>query len=142
MYNTRNITNIYFKNYQWSITFKNCESLYYTSVTYSIKHQLYFSKKKKIVQLVKNPRAMRETPVQFLGGEICWRMDKLPTPVFLGFPCGSGGKESICSVGGLGSIPGLGRSPGEGNGYPLQYSGLENSMDYTVHGHKESDTTE
>ena len=47
MYNTRNITNIYFKNYQWSITFKNCESLYYTSVTYSIKHQLYFSKKKK-----------------------------------------------------------------------------------------------
>ena len=46
MYNTRNITNIYFKNYQWSITFKNCESLYYTSVTYSIKHQLYFSKKK------------------------------------------------------------------------------------------------
>jgi len=49
----------------------------------------------------------------------------------LGFPCGSAGKESPCSVGDLGSIPGLGRSSGEGNGNPLQYSGLENS---TVHG--------
>ena len=45
------------------------------------------------------------------------------------FPCGSTGKESACKVGDLGSIPGLGRSPGEGKGYPLQYSGLENSMD-------------
>ena len=45
------------------------------------------------------------------------------------FPCGSAGKESACNVGDLGSIPGLGRSPGEGKGYPLQYSGLENSMD-------------
>ena len=46
-----------------------------------------------------------------------------------GFPCGSAGKESPCSVGDLGSIPGLVRSPGEGNGCPLQYSGQENSMD-------------
>ena len=45
----------------------------------------------------------------------------------LGFPCGSAGKESACNVGDLGLIPGLGRSPGEGKGYPLQYSGLENS---------------
>ena len=45
----------------------------------------------------------------------------------MGFPCGSAGKESACNVGNLGSIPGLGRSPGEGKGYPLQYSGLENS---------------
>ena len=45
------------------------------------------------------------------------------------FPGGSDGKESICIMGDLGLIPGLGRSPGEGNGYPLQYSGLENSMD-------------
>ena len=44
------------------------------------------------------------------------------------------GKESACDAGDLGSIPRLGRSPGEGNGYPLQYSGLENFMDYTVHG--------
>ena len=47
----------------------------------------------------------------------------------LGFPGVSNGKESSCSAGGLGSIPGLGRSPGEGNGYPPQYSGLENFMD-------------
>ena len=61
----------------------------------------------------------------------------------LGFPCGSAGKESACSVGDLGSIPRLGRSPGEGKGYPLQYSGLENSMDYiSPWGHKESGTTE
>ena len=53
---------------------------------------------------------------------------------FLGFPCGSTGKESTCNAGDLGSTPGLGRSPGEAKGYPLQYSGLENSMDYIVHG--------
>ena len=51
-----------------------------------------------------------------------------------GFPCGSAGKESTCSTGDLGSIPRLGRSPGEGKGYPLQYFGLENSMDCIVHG--------
>ena len=51
-----------------------------------------------------------------------------------GFPGGSDGTESTCNVGHLGSIPGLGRSPGEGNGFPLQYSGLEKSMDYRVHG--------
>ena len=54
--------------------------------------------------------------------------------VALGFPCGSASKESTCNAGDLDSIPGLGRSPGVGKGYPLQYSGLENSMDYTVHG--------
>ena len=72
----------------------------------------------------------------------------LPT----GFPCGSAGKESTCNAGDLGLIPGLGRSPGERKGYPLQYSGLKNSMDCIVHGvtkswtrlqgRKESDTTE
>ena len=61
-------------------------------------------------------------------------MDRLPTPVFLGFPAGSVGKESACNVGDLGLIPGLGRSHGEGKGYPLQCSGLENSMDSIVHG--------
>ena len=50
----------------------------------------------------------------------------------MSFPCGSTGKESTCNVGDLGSIPGLGRSPGEGKGYLLQYSGLENSMDCIV----------
>ena len=50
------------------------------------------------------------------------------------FHCGLAGKKSVCNVGDLGSIPGLGRSHGEGKCYPLQYSGLENSMDCIVHG--------
>ena len=50
------------------------------------------------------------------------------------FLCGSAGKESACNSGDVGLIPGLGRFPGEGKCYPLQYSGLENSMDCTVHG--------
>ena len=66
----------------------------------------------------------------------------LPTPVLLGFPCGLAGEEFTCNAGDLGLIPGLGRSPGEGKGYPLQYSGLENSLDYSPWGHQESDTTE
>ena len=75
-------------------------------------------------------------------GKIHWRKDRLPTPVFLGFPCGSAGEESAFNAGDLGSIPGLGRSPGEGKGYPLQYFGLENSMDCIIHGVAESNTTE
>ena len=67
-----------------------------------------------IAQLGKNPPAMWETPVQILGQE----------------------------EGDLGSIPGLGRHPGKGKGYPLEYSGLENSMGRIVHGVAESDTTE
>ena len=51
----------------------------------------------------------------------------------MGFPRGSAGKETACNAGDLGSVPGLGRSPGEGKGYPLQYSGLENSMECIVH---------
>ena len=50
------------------------------------------------------------------------------------FSCALAGKESTCNAGDLGSIPGSGRSPGEGKGYPLQYSGLENAMDCIVHG--------
>ena len=54
--------------------------------------------------------------------------------IFEGFPGGSAGKESACNVGDLGLIPGLGRSPGEGKGYPHQHSGLENSTDCIAHG--------
>ena len=64
----------------------------------------------------------------------------LPTPVFLVFLSDSAGKESACNMGDLGSIPGLGRSPGERKVYPLQYSGLENSMDCIVHGVSKSQT--
>ena len=53
----------------------------------------------------------------------------------MGFLCGSAGKESACNVGDLDSIPGLGRSPGGGKCHPLQYSGLENSMDCIVSTH-------
>ena len=72
---------------------------------------------------------------------------RLPTPVFLGFPGDSAGKGSAFNVGGLGSIPGLGRSPGGGYGNPLQYSCLGNLTDRgdskaTVPGvTKESDVT-
>ena len=68
--------------------------------------------------------------------------------IYVGFPGGSDSKESACEAGDLGSIPGLGRSPGEGNGDPLHYSCLENSEDRGAWqtkgpwGHRESDTTE
>ena len=72
--------------------------------------------------------------------KIPWRRNRLPTPVFLDFPGGSAGKGSACNAGALGLIPELGRSPGDGKGYPLQYSGLENSMD-NPWGRKVSDMT-
>ena len=78
--------------------------------------------------MVKNLPVMQETPVRFLGQE-----DRLPTAVFMGFPGGSDGNESACSAGDPCLIPRLGRSPGEGHSCPLQDSGLENSMDCTVH---------
>ena len=73
-------------------------------------------------------------------GKIRWRRDRLPTPVFLDFPCGAAGKECTYNVEDLGSIPGLGGSPGEGKDYPVQYSGLENSIDCIVHGVGKSQT--
>ena len=71
-----------------------------------------------------------------------WVASLYPLPLFkirlsfscLGFPCGSAGTESTRDAGDLGSITGLGRSPGERKDYPLQYSGLDNSMDCVVHG--------
>ena len=66
--------------------------------------------------------------------KILWRRNRLPFPVFLGFPGGPAGKKSACNAGDLGSVPGLGRSPGDGNGYPHHHSDLENSMDCIVHG--------
>ena len=75
-------------------------------------------------------------------------IDKLPSPVLLGFRSGSDSKESACDVGDLGLIPGLGRSPGGGHGTPLQYSCLENPhgqrglAGYSPWCHKELDMTE
>ena len=93
-----------------------------------------------VAHLVKNPPAMQETLVRFLGQDNPLEKGWLPTPVFLGIPCSSVGKESACNTGDLGSTPGLRRSPGEGKGYPLQYFGLENSMDCIVHGVTKSQT--
>ena len=86
-------------------------------------------------------------PFDFWVRKIPWRRDRLPTPVFLGFPGGSGSKESVCSVGDLDSVSGLGRSPGGGHGNPLQYSCLENLhgqrslAGYSPWGYKELDMT-
>ena len=77
-----------------------------------------------VAQLVRNLPAMQETLVQFLGQEGPLRRDRQSTPVFLGFPGASAGKESVCNAGDLVLIPKLGRSPGRRHGNPLQYSCL------------------
>ena len=86
-----------------------------------------------LAQLVKNPPVMQETLVPSLSQEDALEKSRLPTSVFWSFPGGFCGgsdiKESACNAGDLGSIPGSGRSPGEGNGNPLQHSCLENSTD-------------
>ena len=81
------------------------------------------------------------------SGRSPWRRDRLPAPVFLGFPDGSVDKESPCNAGDQSSIIGLGRSPGGGHGNPLQYSCPENphgqrSLAAAIHGISESDMTE
>ena len=72
-------------------------------------------------------------PCKYMGSSNLnsWLYLRAPSPPPHGGPVG---KESFCSAGDVGSIPGLGRSPGEGKGYPFQYSGLENSMHCIVHG--------
>ena len=72
---------------------------------------------------------MQEIPVQFLGQEDLLEKGYVIHSSILGLPCGSDGKEFTYHAGDLGLIPGLGRSPGEGNGNPLQYSCLENPLD-------------
>ena len=76
--------------------------------------------------LVKNLPTLRDTWFDSWVRKIPWRRGTLLTPGFLGFSGGSVGKESACNVGDLGSIPGLGRSPGGGQVSPLQFSCLEN----------------
>ena len=85
-----------------------------------------------IAQLVKNPPAMQETLVRSAGLKFCWRRDRLPTPVFLGFPCGSAGKESACNVGDLGLIPGSGFLGSLGKGKATHSSILAWRIPWTV----------
>ena len=82
-----------------------------------------------VAQMVRIHLQCRRPWFESSVGNIPWRRDRLPTQVFMGFPGGSDSKESAWNAGDLGSIPQLGRSPGEKNGYPLQYSCLENPMD-------------
>ena len=89
----------------------------------------YLAQASLVPQLEKNPPAMQEARFDSWVRKIPWRRRRLPTSVFLGFPGGLVGKEFACSAGDLGLIPVLGRCPGEGDGYPLQYSGLENPTD-------------
>ena len=131
-----------YTNLQQSFKF----SLIYAFNMISIKTSLGFPWASRVAQLVKNLPAMQETLVRFQGQEDPWRKDRLPIPVFLGFPGGLAGKESTCNEGDLGLIPGSGRSPGGGHGNPLQYSWLENPMDRgawqaTVHEVTKSQTT-
>ena len=105
-----------------------------TKVTGWLTLLVSFFRASLIAQLVKNPPAMQETLVRFLGQKIHWRKDNLPTSVLLGSTCGSAGNESTCNGGDAGSIPGLRWSPEEGKGYPLQYSCLENTMGPDFHG--------
>ena len=93
-----------------------------------------------VFQLVEHPPAIQRSPwFNSCVGKIPWRRAWQPTPVFLGFPGGSGGKESTYNAGDLGLIPRLGRAPGGGHGSPLQHSCLENphgnrSQGAAVHG--------
>ena len=85
-------------------------------------------------QLVRNLPAMQETQFNSWVRKIPWRMDRLSTLVFLGFPGGSAGKESTCNAGDLGSILGWEDPLEKGMATHSQYSSLENSMDCTVYG--------
>ena len=100
----------------------------------------YLSWASLIAQLVKNLPAMWETPVRFLGQEDPLEKGKATHSSIHGLSLQLSGKESAGNAGDLGSVPGLGRSPGEGKGNPLQYFGLENSMDWIVHGVTKSRT--
>ena len=87
-----------------------------------------------VALLVKNSPAVQETLVWVRVEKIPWRRDRPPSPVFLGFPGGSVGKESAWNVEDLGLIPRLGRSPGGEHGNPLQYSCLENPQGQRING--------
>ena len=108
-----------------------------------IDYPLVYSWASLVAQMIKNPPAMQETWFDSWVWKIPWRRDRLPTPVLLGFPGGSAGKESTCSVGDLGSIPGVGKIPWRRERlltpvfWPGEFHGL-----YSPWGCKESDTTE
>ena len=89
--------------------------------------------------LERSPGEGKGYPLQHSGLQLCL-FYKVGITIKGGFPGGSDGEESACNVGDLGLIPGLGRPPGGGHGNPLQYSGLENSIDCVSHGVTKSQT--
>ena len=97
-----------------------------------IVYPLQYSWASLVAQLLKNHLQCGRTGFNPWVGKIPWRRKRLPTPVFLDFPCGMADKESACNTGDVSLIPGSRRSPGEGNGNPLQYFCLENPMDRGV----------
>ena len=78
--------------------------------------------------------------MKYINHKVSYRVFSPLLKSFQSFPGGSAGKESACNAADLGLIPWLGRSPGEGKGYPLQSSGLRNSMDCIVHAITKSQT--
>ena len=130
----------------WLNPMMRCQFLFYLTyqpplakviIPFSLKYTMLFSS--LIAPLVRIRLPCERPGFNPWVGKIPWRRERLPTPV-LGFPCVSAGKESAFNAGDPGSIPGLGRSPGEGKGYLFQYSGLGNSMDSVVHGVTKSRT--
>ena len=124
---------------QWTLTFSSpVATAEFSTFVKNKYHMISFIWASLIAQFVKIPPAMQEIPVRFLGGDDLLQKDRLLTPVFLSFLCGSAGKESACNAGELGSVRGLERSLGEGKSHQLQYSGLENFMG--IHGVAKSRT--
>ena len=110
-----------------------CYVMFHPNVNY---HPLNFQlEKDETISNVKSPLSLQSETLLMIGVYNLHSFNKKK-----GFPGGSADKESACSAGDLGSIPGLGRFPGEGKGYPLQYSSLENSMDCIAHGVAKSQT--
>ena len=92
--------------------------------------QLCFLEERFIAMILpKNLPEMQETRFDYWLRKMPWRRDRLPTPVFTGFPAGSVGKEFTCNTRDLGLIPGLVRSSGGGHGNPPEYFCLENPTD-------------
>ena len=117
---------------------KNCGSGIITSNLWN-RHSAYIGQRYMLEAATLNPSPSEFKDWDFFltHGIFCWVHSNRAT---MGFPCGSVGKESACTAGDLGSIPGLGRTPGEWKGYRLQYSGLENSMDCIAYGVTKSRT--
>ena len=142
--------------YYWSAQFNSvaqscltfCDPMNCSMPGLTVHHQLLEFTQTHIHEVGDAIQQCRRPRFNSWVGKILWRRDRLSTPIFLGFPGGSDSKESACNAGNLGSIPGLGRSPGGGHGNLLQYFCLENPYGqrslagYSPWDHKELDMTE